>query len=368
MAEIEIECLETGLMTPGISRNNSSVAMSCGQEMGAAQSVGVEVTTQESSIKHQLQMRDEFPIRGYKRRRTVSFSQVFNIAAGDEFASEKPFSSQPTPSIAIQITKPPPPTQPAVSTPPITPPASPEDPYLSTLLSRATHILSTEATALSALTRLYLTDPSARAALTSAVEAVTQAVTSHHKNKLVACAVGKSAFVARKLVAMMTSLGVRSSFMHAAEAVHGDLGGVEPGDVVLFVSFSGKTGELLDVAKHLPSEVTVVALTGWGPKMPGDTCPLLRDRRVVGYETKSVDSPGSEADEACDLGILLPAPIHESEESTFGVSAPTTSTTVAMAVCDMLALTVAERIHDGRCAEVFKRHHPGGAIGARMKS
>ena len=67
-----------------------------------------------------------------------------------------------------------------------------------------------------------------------------------------------------------------------------------------------------------------------------------------------------------DLGILLPAPIPVSEEASFGVSAPTTSTTVALAVSDMLALTVAERLHRSRSGckrEAFKRNHPGGAIG-----
>lgn len=64
--------------------------------------------------------------------------------------------------------------------------------------------------------------------------------------------------------------------------------------------------------------------------------------------------------------ILLPAPIPESEKDSFGVTAPTTSTTVAMAVADMLALTLAERIHmraGVATQDVFERHHPGGAIG-----
>lgn len=61
--------------------------------------------------------------------------------------------------------------------------------------------------------------------------------------------------------------------------------------------------------------------------------------------------------------ILLPAPIHESEESTFGVSAPTTSTTVAIAVGDMLALTTADRIYQDKAGAVFRKNHPGGAIG-----
>jgi len=64
-------------------------------------------------------------------------------------------------------------------------------------------------------------------------------------------------------------------------------------------------------------------------------------------------------------GILLPTPIPEKEEEAFGVAAPTISTTVALAVADMLALSVADQMHRtrARTKEVFKRNHPGGAIG-----
>ena len=65
---------------------------------------------------------------------------------------------------------------------------------------------------------------------------------------------------------------------------------------------------------------------------------------------------------------MLPAPIHEAEEISFGVCAPTTSTTVAIAVGDMLALTVAERLHEGRTSQVFRKNHPGGAIGALTRA
>jgi len=110
--------------------------------------------------------------------------------------------------------------------------------------------------------------------------------------------------------------------------------------VILFVSFSGKTAELVSVVTHIPPDVTVMALTAHpDPK----TCPLL------------CTHPG---------GILLPAPIHQSEKCSFGVSAPTTSTTVAMAIGDMLALTTADLLHQGNSSTVFLRNHPGGSIGA----
>ncbi|KAL0261407.1 hypothetical protein SLS55_002837 [Diplodia seriata] len=213
------------------------------------------------------------------------------------------------------------------------------------LLSRALHVLTTEAAALAHVTRLYTTSPAAQSALLAAVGAVERA---HRRGgKVVVCGVGKSGLVGRKTVATLKSLGVGASFMHAAEAVHGDLGDVRAGaDVVLFVSFSGRTAELLNVLPHLPEEVPVVALTAWVPDAAKACCccPLLEGRGEA---------------------VLLPAPVHESEERSFGVSAPTTSTTVAMAVGDMLALTAAERIHEGEKGRVFKRNHPGGAIGAR---
>jgi len=65
--------------------------------------------------------------------------------------------------------------------------------------------------------------------------------------------------------------------------------------------------------------------------------------------------------------ILLPAPIHEAEEKSFGVCAPTTSTTVAMAIGDMLALTTAQRLHEDGMNVKFRKNHPGGAIGASKR-
>jgi len=111
----------------------------------------------------------------------------------------------------------------------------------------------------------------------------------------------------------------------------------------MFVSYSGKTPELMAVLEHIPSSTPVLALTSH--TKPRD-CPLLRERPD---------------------GILLPAPIHELEESSFGVCAPTTSTTVAIAVGDMLALTVADALHAHKKRDVFRKNHPGGAIGQKTR-
>lgn len=250
---------------------------------------------------------------------------------------------------------------------PTTPPAAIEDPESANTLERAVHILSTEATALSHVTRLYQTDPAAKHGLLSAVETVVNV--NEAGGKLVVCGVGKSGLVGMKTVATMKSLGLGASFMHAGEALHGDLGDVRPvcyirlqtrttriakeqladglafqNDALLLITFSGRTPELLSLLPHIPSTIPILVLTSHTTPA---TCPLLALRPDA---------------------ILLPGPIHESEEESFGVAAPTTSTTVAMAIGDMLALTAVDKIHGERTQKVFKRNHPGGAIGARART
>ncbi len=107
---------------------------------------------------------------------------------------------------------------------PLTPPSTIEDPEVQLTLSRAVDVLSTEATALSHITRHYQTDPTAREGLLRAVECV--ASVNESGGKVIVCGVGKSGLIGMKAVATMKSLGIATSFMHAAEAVHGDLGDV----------------------------------------------------------------------------------------------------------------------------------------------
>lgn len=117
-------------------------------------------------------------------------------------------------------------------------------------------------------------------------------------------------------------------------------------DTILMISFSGRTPELLSLLPHLPATVPVIALTSHTHPA---SCPLLALHAPLG------------------MGILLPAPIHEDEESSFGVSAPTSSTTVALSLGDALAIATARKLHTatGKSpAEVFRSFHPGGAIGA----
>ncbi|KAJ5856213.1 Sugar isomerase (SIS) [Penicillium soppii] len=237
----------------------------------------------------------------------------------------------------------------AVSEEPVTWPPTPpcsSDPPIKDVSSVVTaiHVISTERAALAHLEHIYQTDERAQHDLARAVDQIARSV--REGSKLVVCGVGKSGKVGRKIEATMNSLGVYSAFLHPTEALHGDLGLIRPNDTVLLISFSGRSPELLTLLPHLPSTVPVIALTSHTHPA---SCPLL-----------SLHAPSG-------MGILLPAPIHEDEESSFGVSAPTSSTTVALALGDALAIATARKLHTatGKSpSDVFRGFHPGGAIGA----
>lgn len=110
---------------------------------------------------------------------------------------------------------------------------------------------------------------------------------------------------------------------------------------MLLVTFSGRTPELLSLVPHLPPSLPLLVVTS---HTHASNCPLFFSRPPP-------------------LSILLPAPIHVSETQSFGLPAPTSSTTAALALTDALALALARRLHPDPKA-VFHAHHPGGAIGA----
>ncbi|MHB8834707.1 MAG: KpsF/GutQ family sugar-phosphate isomerase [Candidatus Methylomirabilia bacterium] len=151
--------------------------------------------------------------------------------------------------------------------------------------------------------------------------------------KVVLTGVGKSGLIAKKIAATLASTGTPSVFLHAAEGAHGDLGVVTPGDVVVAVSTSGETVEILRLLPALRQIGTaVVALTS------------LRDSRLA--KASTVVLLTGRAREACPLGL-----------------APTTSSTVALALGDALAMALLE--HRGFSEEDFARLHPGGKLGTR---
>ncbi|KAI1341384.1 SIS domain-containing protein [Xylariaceae sp. FL0016] len=206
-----------------------------------------------------------------------------------------------------------------------------------TRISGAIHVLNTEATALRRLTQLYKTETSAANGFNDAVEVIVRQSTE--RGKVVIIGIGKSGHIGKKLVATFNSLGLHATFLHPTEALHGDLGKIRKHDVVLFITFSGKTPELLTLLPHIDDNLPIIVLTKH--ENPSE-CELVQQRPDA---------------------ILLPAPIHESETVSFGVSAPTTSTTVALALGDALAVVISQELFPS-VSSVFSRNHPGGAIGA----
>ncbi|CAM1500922.1 Fc.00g100840.m01.CDS01 [Cosmosporella sp. VM-42] len=246
---------------------------------------------------------------------------------------------------------PPSPPTPSLSTPGITP-CEPIDPLSldqeswqdqqikEQRLRDGLHVLNTEALALRNLTRLYETDPIAREGFNKSVQAIARHDAT--SGKLVIIGVGKSGHIGQKLVATFKSLAIHAVFLHPTEALHGDMGIIGPNDTLMFITYSGKTQELFLMLPHLDRSLPVILLTS---HTSHDTCEFFKHRPDT---------------------ILLPAPILESEKVSFGVSAPTTSTTMALAIGDALAIAAAKEIH-ASVSSVFAKNHPGGAIGAAAR-
>jgi arabinose-5-phosphate isomerase len=154
------------------------------------------------------------------------------------------------------------------------------------------------------------------------------------KGRVVVMGMGKSGHVGRKIVATLASTGTPAMFVHPAEAHHGDLGMVTPGDVVLAISNSGESEELTALLPLLKRQgVLLLAMTG----RPQSS--LARHADIVLDCAVSV--------EACPLNL-----------------APTASTTAQMALGDALAVTLLDA--RGFKAEDFARSHPGGSLGRKL--
>ncbi|KAF6802126.1 sis domain-containing protein [Colletotrichum sojae] len=207
-------------------------------------------------------------------------------------------------------------------------------------LEGAIHVLRTEANALQALAHLYSSERVCRDGFARSIEALVRH--RDHRGKVVFVGVGKSGWIAKKLTATFSSLGLPAVFLHPTEALHGDLGIVGDYDTIIMITFSGRTPELMLLLPHLNRNCPLILLTS-PTRM--ETCEIAKQRP--------------------DL-ILLPAPIPESEKDTFGVSAPTTSTTMAIAVGDALAYVASKEMYPS-VSSVFAKNHPGGAIGQAFK-
>lgn len=156
------------------------------------------------------------------------------------------------------------------------------------------------------------------------------------KGRVIVTGIGKSGLIGRKISATLNSTGTPSHFLHPTEALHGDLGMVSADDIVMVISNSGYTKELIQIMPSFKDIGTkLIALCG------DRESPLARESHLiidVGVER-----------EACPLGL-----------------APTTSTTAALAMGDALAVVLVERRRFTK--KDFRRFHPGGNLGARLSS
>ena len=142
----------------------------------------------------------------------------------------------------------------------------------------------------------------------AAVEAI-----YHSTGKVIVTGVGKSGHIGRRIAATLSSTGTPSFFIHAAEACHGDLGGISAGDIVILVSNSGETDELVNLVPSLKRiGVRMIGLIGNGESMIARKCDIVLNTHVDG--------------EACPMGII-----------------PTASTSVTSAMGDALAIALMDK-------------------------
>lgn len=154
------------------------------------------------------------------------------------------------------------------------------------------------------------------------------------QGRVVATGMGKSGIICKKIAATLASTGTPALFLHPAEAIHGDLGMVAPGDVVLMLSNSGETPELVRLVETLRRfGIPLIALVGNQSSAIARSADLVLDVSV--------------SQEACPFGL-----------------APTASTTAALALGDALAIALAQK--KGFRLDDFARLHPGGRLGKKL--
>ena len=161
-------------------------------------------------------------------------------------------------------------------------------------------------------------------------------VMSKSSAHIIICGMGKSGLVGRKISSTLASTGTPSIFLHPAEAIHGDLGKVQRKSIILLISYSGETGEIIALIPALRRlEVTIIALTGVKESTLASKADIVLDT--------SVDR------EACPLNL-----------------APTTSSMITMVLGDALAVSLMEIKNFKQ--EDFALTHPGGSLGKRLLS
>jgi len=154
------------------------------------------------------------------------------------------------------------------------------------------------------------------------------------KGRVVFTGMGKSGIIARKIVATLNSTGTPAIYLHPTDAVHGDLGMVRKEDIVILISKSGNTEELLPLVIMLKRlKVTIIGMLGQRKSQIGKECDVILDVKIK--------------EEACPHDL-----------------APTSSTTATLVLGDALAITLLEM--RGFTAEDFALLHPGGSLGKRL--
>lgn len=154
------------------------------------------------------------------------------------------------------------------------------------------------------------------------------------RGRVIVTGMGKSGIICRKIAATFASTGTPAFFLHPAEAVHGDLGVIQAGDVVIALSYSGETEELrrvLETIKRLGA--TLIAITGDSSSTLAQAADVALDCHV--------------SEEACPMNLV-----------------PTASTTAALALGDAIAMTVL--VEKGFKPEDFASLHPGGKLGKKL--
>ena len=155
-----------------------------------------------------------------------------------------------------------------------------------------------------------------------------------NSGRVVVTGMGKSGHVARKIAATLASTGTPAHYVHPGEASHGDMGMITPSDAVLALSNSGETPELNDLVAYAKRHsIPLIAMTA---------------------------RAGSALDKAADFSLIVP----DSEEACPETLAPTTSTTVMIALGDAIAVALLERM--GFSTADFQQRHPGGQLGRRF--
>ncbi|MDH3741026.1 MAG: KpsF/GutQ family sugar-phosphate isomerase [Hyphomicrobiales bacterium] len=194
-------------------------------------------------------------------------------------------------------------------------------------LASARRSLDTEANGLAAL--IEALDGELGESFSAAIDLL-----RHASGNVIFSGIGKSGHIARKAAATFASTGTRAMFVHAAEASHGDLGMVSPEDVIIMLSNSGENAELKDIVAYSRRfAVPLIAMTG---------------------------NAGSALGKAADVVLKLP----RAAEACPNGLAPTTSTTMQIALGDALAIALLD--DRGFTAAEFQKFHPGGRLGAAL--